>query len=110
MYQVNLYSHVSYDPFYIYQGSYQVLNDQKKENGNLLAKFKDFEMSKDVYNEEKGKSSEVCLFWAEKSFVAGQCLYKIVEFHLNYPDPWCFICQGVFQCIFLCRADNLTSS
>lgn len=60
MYQVNLYSHVSYDPFYIYQGSYQVLNDQKKENGNLLAKFKDLEMSKG--NEEKGKSSGVSLF------------------------------------------------
>lgn len=92
--------------------SYQVLNDQKKENGNLLAKFKDLEMSKNVYKaiEEKEKSSEVSLFWAEKSFVAGQCLYKIVEFHLNYPDPRCFICQGVFQCIFLCRADNLTSS
>ena len=85
MYQVNLYSHVSYDPFYIYQGSYQVLNGQKKENGNLLAKFKDLEMSKG--NEEKGKSSGVSLFWAEKRFLAGQCLYKIVEFHLNYPDP-----------------------
>ena len=29
--------------------SYQVLNDQKKENGNLLAKFKDLEMSQNVY-------------------------------------------------------------
>ena len=60
MYQVNLYSHVSYDPFYIYQGSYQVLNDQKKENGNLLAKFKDLEMSKNVYKAmRKGKE-----FWS----------------------------------------------
>ena len=82
MYQVNLYSHVSYDPFYIYQGSYQVLNDQKKENGNLLAKFKDLEMSKNVYKAMKKREGVLKFLFSElkKDFLLGSVSIRLLNF------------------------------
>ena len=82
MYQVNLYSHVSYDLFYVYQGSYQVLNDQKKENGNLLAKFKDLEMSKNVYKAmtKRERVLEFLFLELEKFFLLGSVSIRLLNF------------------------------
>lgn len=82
MYQVNLYSHVSYDPFYVYQGSYQVLNDQKKENRNLLAKFKDLEMSKNVYKAmtKRERVLEFLFLELEKFFLLGSVSIRLLNF------------------------------
>ena len=45
--------------------SYQVLNDQKKENGNLLAKFKDLEMSKNVFKAMKKRERVLKFLFSE---------------------------------------------